>query len=259
MRKGGDNVLGNPVGEEILLNVAHIGAGQHCNRRLVWEHKGGLGDVRHCFSNGIQSSVEDGHRQGNSSWLGHVLPLLVARHIGERQYRDRRLLGAGRPSADRYHRRGDIGGRVKNLPFANIRGSRTDLTGELVASPGDCPDQLAVGAKGFAKRDNLAREPVLFDDPALPNLVQQLVLADHRSRGFDQRHQHIESPAAEGYRPAFGEQLAAMREDAEVAEFDARRRVGRANHGRDYKPYSIKSHVFACPTRARGDFRSRST
>jgi hypothetical protein len=42
-----------------------------------------------------------------------------------------------------------------------------------------------------------------------------------------------------------------MREDAEVAELDARRHVGLANHGRDCKPYSIKSQIFAAPARGR--------
>jgi hypothetical protein len=65
-----------------------------------------------------------------------------------------------------------------------------------------------------------------------PDTAQQLVLDDHRSRGFDQRHQHIEGAVAETYRPAVGEQLAAMRGDAEVAKFDDRRRVGLAKHGR---------------------------
>jgi len=63
-------------------------------------------------------------------------------------------------------------------------------------------------------------------------LFQQLVLADHGPGGFDQRQQHVEGTATEGYRPAVGEKLAAMREDAEVAKFDARRRVGLAKHGR---------------------------
>jgi hypothetical protein len=35
--------------------------------------------------------------------------------------------------------------------------------------------------------------------------------------------------------------LAAMREDAEVAKFDARRRGRLANHGGDYKPYFMKA------------------
>jgi len=88
-------------------------------------------------------------------------------------------------------------------------------------------------------------------------LFQQLVLADHGPGGFDQRQQHIEGTATEGYRPAIGKQLTAMREDAEVVELDARRRVGLANHARDCKPNSIKSQIFAAPARRRIHFRSR--
>jgi hypothetical protein len=46
------------------------------------------------------------------------------------------------------------------------------------------------------------------------------------------RQQQVEGAAAERYRPAFGEQFAAMRQDAEVAKFDNRRRVRQADHGR---------------------------
>jgi hypothetical protein len=67
--------------------------------------------------------------------------------------------------------------------------------------------------------------PILIDDPALPDAAQERVLPDHCSRRLNQRQQYIERAAAERYRPAVGEQLAAMRKDAEVAEFDARRRV----------------------------------
>jgi hypothetical protein len=45
----------------------------------------------------------------------------------------------------------------------------------------------------------------------LPDAAQELSLADHRPRGLDERHQHVESAAAERYRPAIGEQLAVMR------------------------------------------------
>jgi hypothetical protein len=42
----------------------------------------------------------------------------------------------------------------------------------------------------------------------------------------------IEGASAEPYRPAFGEQLAAMRQNAEVAKFDDRRWIRQAKHGR---------------------------
>jgi len=57
--------------------------------------------------------------------------------------------------------------------------------GLLVTSAGDRPDQFPVGAKGLAQSDNLARQAVFSDDPALPDEPQELVLADDRPRSFD--------------------------------------------------------------------------
>jgi hypothetical protein len=58
-RQGGDYVLGDPVREELLLWVAaHIGEGQHRNRRLVGQRKGGLvGD--HCSASPICRNAEN--------------------------------------------------------------------------------------------------------------------------------------------------------------------------------------------------------
>src|SRR5271163_723836 len=125
------------------------------------------------------------------------------------------------------------------LPFA-LR-ANADLTGELVAPASYGADQVAVRAKRFAQSDDFARQSALVDNAALPGDLQELVLADNRPRGFDQRHQHIKGAAAERYRPAVGYQLAAMREDAEVAKFDDRQRIRLANHERDYKPYFMRA------------------
>jgi hypothetical protein len=82
----------------------------------------------------------------------------------------------------------------------------------------------------LAARQSCARLPVLVDDPALPDAAQKPVLADHRPRRLNQRHQHVER--ARRALSAIGEQLAAMRQDAEAAKFDDRWRVRQANHGR---------------------------
>src|SRR6516164_10604559 len=110
--------------------------------------------------------------------------------------------------------------------------TNADLTGELVALAGNRLDQVAVRSKRLAQRPNLALQPVFLDDPARPDPAQQLVLAKYSPRRLKQRHQQVEGASAEPYRPAFGEQLAAMRQDAEAAKFDDRRRVGQANHDR---------------------------
>jgi hypothetical protein len=49
---------------------------------------------------------------------------------------------------------------------------------------------------------------------------------------LDKRHQHIKAAPAEANRPTIEEELAAMRRDPEVAEFDDRRRFGRKIHSR---------------------------
>jgi hypothetical protein len=100
----------------------------------------------------------------------------------------------------------------------------------LVAPPGNRSDQLSVRAKGFAQCRNLARQAVLFDDPAPPDAAQQLVFADDRPGLLDQRHQQVEGAPTEPYGSAVGEQFAAMRQDAERAEVDDRRWVRLANH-----------------------------
>jgi hypothetical protein len=78
----------------------------------------------------------------------------------------------------------------------------------------------------------LGTKIALFDDPARPDAADQLVLPDHHSVRLDQRHQQIKGAAAESYRPAVGENFAAMRQDPETAELDARRRFGQGIHSR---------------------------
>src|SRR6516164_2675872 len=114
------------------------------------------------------------------------------------------------------------------MPRAYTCPELADLAGELVTSPGNRPDQLAVRAKGFAQCGNLALQPVFFDDPVRPDPAQQLVLTNHSPWGLNQRQQQVEGTAAESHRPALDEQLAATRRDAEAAKFDDRRRVRRA-------------------------------
>jgi hypothetical protein len=151
-----------------------------------------------------------------------------------------RQLGEGGLSADRFgYILGGVGCRAgrggngqgrSNLSRPNACRDLTDLASKLVASPCNCLDQVAVRSKGLAERPNLALEPVFLDDPAWPGSAQQLALADHRPWRLNQHQQQVEGASAEPYRPAVGQQLPAMRQDAEVAEFDNRRRVRQANH-----------------------------
>ena len=82
----------------------------------------------------------------------------------------------------------------------------------------------------YAQRLDLGAQITLFDDPAGPSAADQLVLADDCPVCLDQRHQHVEGAPAELYRPAFGKNFAAMRQDPETAELDARRCLERGIH-----------------------------
>jgi hypothetical protein len=95
----------------------------------------------------------------------------------------------------------------------NTRGARADLAGELVASPRNRPDEVAICAEGFAQRGNSALPGVFLDDPASPDAAHQLVLADDSPCRLDQHHQHVEIASAEFDRPVVGEKLAAPRHD----------------------------------------------
>jgi hypothetical protein len=68
----------------------------------------------------------------------------------------------------------------------------------------------------------------LFSSTIRPgqDAADQLVFTDDGPVGFDQHHEHIES------KPAVGENFAALRQDPETAELEARRRLGYGIHGR---------------------------
>jgi hypothetical protein len=74
----------------------------------------------------------------------------------------------------------------------------------------------------------------LFSSTIRPgqDAADQLVFTDDGPVGFDQHHEHIESKPAELHRPAVGENFAALRQDPETAELEARRRLGYGIHGR---------------------------
>jgi len=82
----------------------------------------------------------------------------------------------------------------------------------------------------YAQRLDLGAQITLFDDPAGPSAADQLVLADDCSVRLDQCHQHVEGAPAELYRPAVGKNFAAMRQDPEAADLDARRCFGHGIH-----------------------------
>jgi hypothetical protein len=118
------------------------------------------------------------------------------------------------------------------------------LGGELIAATGDRTDQVGVG-QSYAERPDLGAQIALFDDPTRPGAADQLVFADDGPVGLDQRHKHVEGAPAELYRPTVGKNFAAMRQDPETAELDARRRFGHGIHGGDSSGAFTRFHAFS--------------
>ena len=73
-------------------------------------------------------------------------------------------------------------------------------------------------------------QAVLLDNPVRPDSFHKRIFGDDSPLLLDQRHQHIKGATAEVDRLTVGEEFAAMRYDAEVAELDDRRRFGREIH-----------------------------
>ena len=100
---------------------------------------------------------------------------------------------------------------------------------KLVAAPGNRVDQVW-DPQGGTERPDLCSQVAFFDDPARPNAAHQLIFADDRPVGLDQCYEHVVGAPAELYRPAVGKNFAAMRQDPETAELDARRSFGHGIH-----------------------------
>jgi hypothetical protein len=69
------------------------------------------------------------------------------------------------------------------------------------------------------------RPPVLVDDPALRTRRRSSSLPTTAPDASISANSRLKARPPKGYRPAVGEQLAAIRKDVEVAKLDARRRV----------------------------------
>ena len=86
--------------------------------------------------------------------------------------------------------------------------------------------------QGRAEGPDLGAQIAFLDDPTRPDAADQLVLADNRPVRVHQCHEYVEGAPAEFDRLSVGENFAAMRQDPETAELDARRRFGYRIHGR---------------------------
>ena len=105
-----------------------------------------------------------------------------------------------------------------------------DLGRKLVAASGHGTDQIAIRTESGAQRRNLPLEIIFLDDPIGPHARHQRILGNHCAVRLDQRHQHVKGATAELDRPAVGEQFAAMRQQEETPERDARRCFGSGIH-----------------------------
>jgi len=109
-------------------------------------------------------------------------------------------------------------------------GARTNFAPELVTATNNIPNEVVI-RESLAERLYLGVKIVVLDDPARPDPAHQLVFADDRPAGLDQHYENVESTPAESYRPTIGENFAALRQDPETTEFEARRRFGYGIHG----------------------------
>ena len=143
-------------------------------------------------------------------------------HLGELvfppdQLRNR-LRHISRRKRSRIRRLGTQAGAI----IAALRQSQ-DLADELVAASGYRADHLAVAAQGGSQGRDVGLQIVFLDDPAGPYPCHQRVLADDGAACLDQRQQDIKRAPAQLSRLAVDEELAAMRQNPEPPEPDARR------------------------------------
>ena len=71
------------------------------------------------------------------------------------------------------------------------------MGGEAIPVTGHRSDQVTISTKGAPQRTNLHLQFVFLDNSIGPDPAQQLVLAQHRPAGIDQRQQHIDGPCPE--------------------------------------------------------------
>src|SRR5207253_11032753 len=114
---------------------------------------------------------------------------------------------------------GQVSGKVRRVRRGGGTGrdGSSDLAGELVASAGHRPDEIALGAEYLAQCGDLRLEVVLVDDPVGPYPAQQLVLAEDSATGVEEGHEGVEGAPAEVDRQAIGEQPSAMAEPLRAA------------------------------------------
>ena len=106
----------------------------------------------------------------------------------------------------------------------------TDVADELVAAPGDGANEPPIGAEDLPQHRDLNLEVVLLDDAVGPDPTHELVLAEDRPAPVDQDQEGVERASAELDGTTIDEELAAVRNDPEAAEFEGLRRMRHPAH-----------------------------
>ena len=106
--------------------------------------------------------------------------------ISDRTFAPKQLAGSGGQVADRC-----LGQRW----FRTLHNA--GQTGELVATPGDGKDQLALRSEGSAQCGDLSLKAVFFNNAPGPCASQQFVFRDRHAWGFKQGHQQVKASAAQ--------------------------------------------------------------
>ena len=149
----------------------------------------------------------------------------MVRHEGRWPHGSRRL---GRPAPTRG--RGGcstvVGAARRRLGMSR----HTDVARELVAAPGDGANEPAIGAEHLPQHRDLNLEVVLLDHAVGPDPTHELVLAEDRPAPVDQGQEGVERASAELDGSTIDEELAAVRNDPEAAEFDGLRRIRHPAH-----------------------------
>src|SRR5262249_54088485 len=128
-------------------------------------------------------------------------------------------------------RRGNVRGRSRLRPLGMASEAWANFAPELVTATNDGPNEVVV-RESPAECLYLGVQIVVLDNPAWPDPAHQLFFADDGPVSLDQPQEHSESAPAEFHRPTVGENFAALWEDPETTELEARRRFGNGIHGR---------------------------
>ena len=145
-----------------------------------------------------------------SEAIGEVLLFRIAAHVHEWQDRNGWFVG-------KYQR--NIGDRCGEITRLAVAGLGADNAGEAITFAGQRADQplmRAAVAKCVTDRIDPGRHRPIGDDAALPDRLDQAVIADHTLAVCDQEFQNVEHLRLDGNNFAAATQLAPVTIKTEV-------------------------------------------